>query len=134
LRGTWRGSLRRASWALGAVVTTVVGLLSFAAAAEEWSTESATHGATISTQAGPAFESDGKLRFPTDYREWIFLSSGLDMSYSERSGAADHSMFDNVFAEPTAYREFVRTGKWPDGTLLLLEVRGATGKGSINQH
>ena len=43
-------------------------------------------------------------------------------------------MFDNVFAEPTAYREFVRTGTWPDGTSLVLESRGATSKGSINQH
>ena len=45
-----------------------------------------------------------------------------------------HSMFDNVFADPAAYREFMRTGTWPDGTQLLLEVRGASEKGSINQH
>jgi hypothetical protein len=45
-----------------------------------------------------------------------------------------HSMFDNVFAEPSAYREFMRTGMWPDGTQLVLEVRGASEKGSINQH
>jgi hypothetical protein len=129
----WRGSLRRVSGSLKAIVTAVVGLLSWASAAEEWSTENAARTATVSTEAGPAYESDGRLRFPAKYREWIFLSSGLDMSYSERGGA-DHSMFDNVFAEPTAYREFVRTGRWPDGTLLLLEARGATSKGSINQH
>jgi hypothetical protein len=104
-----------------------------AASAEEWSTENAARVATISTESGPVYESDGRLKLPANYREWIFLSSGLDMSYSAPS-AADHSMFDNVFAEPTAYREFVRTGTWPDGTSLLLEARGATSKGSINQH
>jgi hypothetical protein len=104
-----------------------------AASAQEWSTENAAHVATISTESGPVYESDGRLKLPANYREWIFLSSGLDMSYSAPS-AADHSMFDNVFAEPTAYREFVRTGTWPDGTSLLLEARGATSKGSINQH
>jgi hypothetical protein len=103
-----------------------------AASAQEWSTENAARVATISTESGPVYESDGRLKLPANYREWVFLSSGLDMSYSARS-AADHSMFDNVFAEPTAYREFVRTGTWPDGTLLLLEARGATSKGSINQ-
>ena len=103
-----------------------------ASAATEWSTDDAQRNATVSTEAGPAFESDGRLKFPANYREWIFLSSGLDMSY----GAAmqGHSMFDNVFVEPTAYREFVRTGTWPDGTSLALESRVATEKGSINQH
>jgi hypothetical protein len=121
----YRLSTRLLFWCL--VLPTVV-----ASAATEWSTDDAQRSATVSTEAGPAFESDGRLKFPANYREWIFLSSGLDMSY----GAAmqDHSMFDNVFVEPTAYREFVRTGTWPDGTLLVLESRVAAGKGSINQH
>ncbi len=79
-----------------------------------------------------SFTPDGRLKFPERYREWIFLSSGLDMSYLDR-GMEDHSMFDNVFADPAAYHEFLRSGTWPDGTLLAMEARGATGKGSINQ-
>lgn len=102
------------------------------ASAAEWSTENAGRTATVSTEAGPVYESDGRLKLPADYREWIFLSSGIDMSYgAEMPG---HSMFDNVFVEPTAYREFVRTGTWPDGAALMLEVREAATKGSINQH
>ena len=116
-----------------AAVAADVGVLQPAASAQEWSTENAGRAATVSTESGPVYESDGRLKLPANYREWIFLSSGLDMSYSAPS-AADHSMFDNVFAEPTAYREFVRTGTWPDGTSLVLEARGATSKGSINQH
>jgi hypothetical protein len=103
--------------------------------AAEWSTEDAGRVATVSTESGPVYEADGRLKLPANYREWIFLSSGLDMSYgADMSGASAHSMFDNVFVEPTAYREFVRTGTWPDGTSLMLEVRGAATKGSINQH
>ena len=45
-----------------------------------------------------------------------------------------HHMFDNVFVEPGAYKSFVATGKWPDKTVLVLEVRGAKDKGSINKH
>src|ERR1700693_6089504 len=66
---------------------------------------------------------DGMLRYPANYREWIFLSSGLDMSYSEKSAVPGHSMFDNVFVNPEAYREFVRTGTWPDHTILAMETR-----------
>jgi hypothetical protein len=118
---------------LAAVVTLVVAPQPEASAAE-WSTEGAGRVATISTESGPAYESDGRLKLPANYREWIFLSSGIDMSYSVEPGMAGHSVFDNVFVEPTAYREFVRTGTWPDGTSLLLEVRSAAAKGSINKH
>src|SRR5271168_4068281 len=88
------------------VVAAGVGVLEPVASAQEWSTENAGRAAMISTESGPVYESDGRLKLPAHYREWIFLSSGLDMSYSAPS-MADHSMFDNVFAEPTAYREFV---------------------------
>ena len=46
----------------------------------------------------------------------------------------DHHMFDNVFVNPEAWRAFRKTGTWPDKTILVLEVRGAEGKGSINQN
>ena len=82
----------------------------------------------------PAYTTDGKLKLPTDYREWIFLSSGLDMSYSKLPGTMGHSMFDNIFVDPVSYREFVETGAWPEKTRLVMEMRGATEKGSINQH
>ena len=62
---------------------------------------------------------------PADYREWIFLSSGLDMSYNPMAMNMGHSMFNNVFANPEAYRAFQRTGHWPDGTMLVLELRMA---------
>jgi len=78
------------------------------------------------------FAQDGRLLAPTGYREWIFLSSGLDMSYRKDSGM-NHSMFDNVFVDPGAYRAFVQTGRWPEGTMLVKEDRIASGKGSINQ-
>jgi hypothetical protein len=83
--------------------------------------------------ASPAFLPDGRLVFPAQYREWIFLSSGLDMSYTEAAPMAGASMFDNVFVNPQAYREFERTGTWPDPTLLVMEARGGSTRGSINK-
>lgn len=73
------------------------------------------------------------MKFPANYREWVYLTTGLDMSYNPAGQAANHSMFDNVFASPAAYKAFVQTGKWPDKTVLVLEVRGAKNRGSINQ-
>ncbi len=48
----------------------------------------------------PSYTADGRLNFASDYRKWIYLSSGIDMSYSPKPGMADHSMFDNVFVKP----------------------------------
>lgn len=82
--------------------------------------------------SGPAYSSDAKLQLPKDYREWVFLSSGFDMSYRPATQAAHH-LFDNVFVNPAAYRQFRKTGTWPDKTVLVLEVRGARSRGSIIQ-
>jgi hypothetical protein len=77
---------------------------------------------------------DGRLQPLMHYREWIYLTTGLDMSYTPQSGAAGHSIFDNVFVNPSSYQFFQRTGTWPDGTTLVLEKRrGETGV-SINRH
>jgi hypothetical protein len=81
----------------------------------------------------PAYTADGKLIQPADYREWVYLSSGLDMSYNPKAMASPSPMFDNTFVNPESYRAFMRTGSWPDKTVMVLEVRGSTGKGSINQ-
>jgi hypothetical protein len=83
--------------------------------------------------ADPQYTGDGQLQLPEHYREWVYLTSGFDMSYNPSMQMSDHHMFDNVFVNPDAYRSFIKTGSWPDHTVLVLEVRGAQGKGSINQ-
>jgi hypothetical protein len=84
-----------------------------------------------SLQDGPQFTDGHRMLRPDHYREWIYLSSGLGMSYS--AGMNMDPQFDNVFVNPTAYRAFIATGKWPDHTVLVLEIRNSQSKGSINQ-
>ena len=47
---------------------------------------------------------------------------------------AGASMFDNVFVDPAAWRAFKRTGRWPDGAVLVKEARAASSHGSINRN
>jgi hypothetical protein len=68
------------------------------------------------------------MEFPAQYREWVYLSTGFNMSYSPQARMG-HDMFDNVFVNPESYRAFLQTGTWPDKTVLVLELRG-TGSGS----
>jgi hypothetical protein len=82
----------------------------------------------------PRFTSDGQLERPDNYREWIYLSTGLGMTYGPANTAAAPSSerFDNVFVTPPAYTAFLQTGAWTANTMFALEVRYSATKGSIN--
>ena len=82
---------------------------------------------------GPTYTADGRLDFPKAYRRWIYLSSGMDMSYVP-GATPGRSAFDNVFVNPEAYEAFLTSGTWPDKTVLVLEVRRADQSGSINKN
>ncbi len=82
--------------------------------------------------SGPEYAGE-ELKLPENYRQWVYLTTGFDMSYNPKAMQMDHHMFDNVFVNPESYKAFQETGTWPDKTTLVLEVREAKGKGSINQ-
>ena len=77
------------------------------------------------------YQGENRLAVPPDYREWVFLTSSLDLNYSD--GAASRSVLDNVFVNPDAYRAFVRTGTWPDKTVIVKENRIAASAGTISK-
>jgi hypothetical protein len=79
------------------------------------------------------YDRDGKPILPTNYREWVFLSSGIGMTYLGSAAAATNPRFENVFVNPEAYQSFRRTGTWPDKTVLILEIRASAAKVSINK-
>jgi hypothetical protein len=91
---------------------------------------------TATHSFSPEYTSDAQLKFPEHYREWIFLSSGIDMSYTAKvaGDTNDFHAFDNVFVNPEAYQAFLKTGTWPDKTMMVLENRKGQQKGSINQN
>lgn len=73
------------------------------------------------------------MKLPEDYRSWVYLTTGFDMSYNANGMQMGHHMFDNVFVNREAYEAFQKTGAWPDKTIFMLEGRRAEDKGSINQ-
>jgi hypothetical protein len=83
---------------------------------------------------GPRYTNGTNLVRPTGYREWTFLSSGLDMTYNPPPGSpSDRHIFTNVFVNPSSYRRFIQTGKWSDGTIFVLEARNSDSEASINK-
>ena len=78
---------------------------------------------------------NGQMKFPADYRQWVFLSSGVGMTYGPlaAAGMTGPPMFDNVFVNPGSYKAFLTTGHWPDKTMFILEVRTSESHASINK-
>ncbi len=96
--------------------------------------------ANIAT-AGPHYTTDGQLIRPDDFREWIFVTSGLGMTYNQPAARPESAQaaaprmpnFTNVYVNPSSYRSFMKSGRWPDKTMFILEIRSATSEGSINK-
>ena len=82
--------------------------------------------------AGPQYAADDKLVRPADYREWVYLTSGLGMTYGPAQSTSSAGNFDNVFVNRSSYAQFMNTGKWPDKTIFILEIRSAEDHVSIN--
>lgn len=92
-----------------------------------------TSAAQTRAAEGPTYSSSGQLIRPADYRQWVYVTSGLGMTYGPAQAEAGRPpLFDNVFVTREAYREFLRSGTWPDKTMFILEIRRADANVSIN--
>lgn len=85
--------------------------------------------------ADPQYLGDSKMAVPPDYRDWVFLTSSLDLNYSASGdpGPGQMHMLDNVFVNPDAYKAFLKTGHWPDQTILVKENRSAEQAGTLSK-
>ena len=77
---------------------------------------------------GARYAADGQVLRPENYREWPLIGTGLNMTYGPAGdGAGDSPPFTNVFVNPTSYRSFLQSGRWPDQTVFVLEIRSGIG-------
>ena len=85
--------------------------------------------AAASPRPVAVYKGDRLVR-PEGYREWVFVGSSLGLSYAQNPDApnAGASLYHNVYMEPQSYREFVRTGTFPDGTVMVMELASADSK------
>ena len=62
-----------------------------------------------SVLGAPDYTPDNRLMVPADYRQWVFLTSSLDLNYGNAAGpgADQMHMLDNVFVNPAAYQAFL---------------------------
>lgn len=117
---------------IGKAALAVLAGVAFLGAINQSATSAAPLRSSAAVQNGPKYTSDAQLNFPESYRQWVYVTTGFDMSYNPTLNTGHH-MFDNVFVNPEAYKSFLSTGTWPDKTMLVLEGRMGQDKGSINK-
>jgi hypothetical protein len=71
---------------------------------------------------GPKWTSNGELKLPVNYHNWIFLGSPLTPN-ALNNGKASFPEFHNVYIHPEAYKAYHKTGEFPEGTIMLKELQ-----------
>ena len=84
-----------------------------------------SHNGAFAQQAkqpgGAQYTPDGKMKIPTGYREWMFLGSPLTPN-ALNGGKASFPEFHNVYVERSNFDAYMKTGTFPEGTVLVKEL------------
>ena len=107
-------------WRSGALILPVALAAIFAVTAEFSSAKSEATSYPISP--APQWNADGSLAMPKDFREWVFLGAPTTPN-ALNGGAAAFPEFHNVYTQPSAFKAYRATGKWPEGTMMVKELQ-----------
>jgi Cytochrome P460 len=74
-----------------------------------------------SPQTTAVFTSDGKLKLPTGYREWVFVGAPLTPN-ALNGGSANFPEFHHVYVEKRNLDAYLKSGTFPEGTVFIKEL------------
>ena len=80
------------------------------------------HGKETPPGFSPYVDAEGNISIPGDYREWAFLGSWHLAPEEGAGGAAGAPGFHNVYTQRSSVEAYHKTGKFPDGTVLVKEL------------
>ena len=82
---------------------------------------------------GAKFSSNGEMQIPKDYRQWVFVGAPVT-PHDLNNGKAAFPEFHHVYIDPAGFAAYKKSGKFPDGTVLVKELVtvGATSSSSGN--
>ncbi|MDP3494507.1 MAG: cytochrome P460 family protein [Hyphomonadaceae bacterium] len=69
--------------------------------------------------AGPSYDADGKIVIPENMDRWPTVGTTYALSYEGDGGTT----LNTVRLDPDSYDAYVKTGKFPVGAIMQLEVR-----------
>jgi hypothetical protein len=90
-------------------------------------------GADPQPAARPKYTKTNELVLPSGYHTWVFAGSNLSLKYhsdlaksvsrkSTRPESEEYGDFHNIYIDRAAYEHFLKTARFPDPTVLVMEV------------
>jgi hypothetical protein len=73
------------------------------------------------------FTADGKLKRPDGYRKWVYVGEVITPN-DMNDGEASFPEFHSVYMDPQSFAQYEKTGKYPDGTVLIKELSSVGAK------
>lgn len=70
---------------------------------------------------GPSYTSDGRLKLPMGYRNWVFIGAPITPN-GLNAGKAGFPEYHNVYVQQKNLAEYRRTGVFPEGTVIVKEL------------
>ncbi len=101
--------------------------------------EPLTTPASDKATAAPEYDEKGNLKLPRGFESWVFVGANLGLRYptnmpettpreKDRGRGANVGEFHNVYINPESYTAYLKTGKFPDRTVLVMDVYEAKNK------
>ncbi len=77
-------------------------------------------GGAVAESFSPYVDDKGNISLPKDFRSWYFLGSwGVA---TDEEGKVGSQGFHNVYTQPETVEAFRKSGKFPDGAVLVKEL------------
>jgi hypothetical protein len=82
--------------------------------------------------ADPQYDKNGELKRPADFRTWIFVGANIGLQYrkdspvtaqreQDRHKGPTFGDFHNIYIRPESYEQYLKTGKFPERTVLVID-------------
>lgn len=91
----------------------------------------------------PQYNEKGELKRPADFQKWVFVGANIGLQYRndlpqttqrERDRRKEGSVgdFHNVYIRPESYESYLKDGKFPEMTVLVMDIYEAKDKDEKN--
>ena len=72
----------------------------------------------------PYVDDKGNILLPQDFREtWVYLGAWVVTSKPPPSRQGKGTGLHEAYTQPESFKAYRKDGKWPDGTVLVQEIR-----------
>jgi len=88
-------------------------------------------GPVEAAQGAAKYTGKGELLMLKNYRQWVFVGAPVTPN-DMNNGKAAFPEFHHVYVDPASFATYKKTGKFPDGTVIVKELAGIGAKSSAS--